>query len=77
MIKYTVHKTKGSFTLKGTETSESIKIAKDHPRFKWVGKQQGRIVTVTDTRWSSSKDYFGAYKVSVKPKAKGPKSKKI
>jgi len=72
MIKYTVHKTKGSFTLKGTETSESIKITKDHPRFKWVGKQQGRIVTVTDTRWSSSKDYFGAYKVSVKPKAKGP-----
>jgi predicted ATP-dependent serine protease len=71
MNKYTAHKSGSAFTLNHIEGGEALTIEKNHPKFSWVAEQASakRVITITNTRWSSAQDYFGAYapKKSVSP----------
>ena len=68
MQKYTFKKSGNDFKLANINSKETLTVGTDHPKHSWLTKQSGRIVTITDTRWSSSKDYQGHYKVSSSPK---------
>jgi predicted ATP-dependent serine protease len=62
MQKYKISKTSGGYTLHnlGNGSNESIGI--NHPKYDWVGKNQGRVITISDKgRWNSSQDYTGVY----------------
>jgi len=59
---YTIHKDKDTFTLKGIKSKDTIAIVKAHKKFKWISKNEGRVISISDTRWTSQKDYHGAYK---------------
>ena len=65
---FTIEKTGSNFTLKGITTGDTITIGKTHKKFKWISKNEGRVITITDTRWTSQKDYHGAYKSTVSRK---------
>ena len=62
---FTIEKTGSTFTLKGITSNDTITIGKAHKKFKWISKNEGRVITITDTRWTSQKDYHGAYKLNV------------
>ena len=65
---FTIEKTGSTFTLKGITSNDTITIGKAHKKFKWISKNEGRVITITDTRWTSQKDYHGAYKLNVSRK---------
>ena len=68
MQKYTFKKSGKDFKLANINSKETLTVGTDHPKHSWLAKHSGRIVTITDTRWSSSKDYQGHYKVTSSPK---------
>ena len=68
MQKYTFKKSGKDFKLANINSKETLTVGTDHPKHSWLAKHSGRIVTITDTRWSSSKDYQGHYKQTVSPK---------
>lgn len=68
MQKYTFKKSGKDFKLANINSGETLTVGTDHPKHSWLEKNTGRIVTITDTRWSSSKDYQGHYKASASPK---------
>ena len=73
MQKYTFKKSGKDYKLANINSKETLTVGTDHPKHSWLAKQTGRIVTITDTRWSSSKDYQGHYKA--KTVSKGMKIK--
>lgn len=77
MQKYTIKKQGGAFKLSNINSKETITVEATHPKHSWLEKQTGRIVTITDTRWSSSKDYQGHYKSSAAPKKVNVKLSKL
>lgn len=68
MQKYTFKKSGKDFKLANINSKETLTVGTDHPKHSWLAKHEGRIVTITDTRWSSSKDYQGHYKQTASPK---------
>ena len=68
MQKYTFKQSGKDYKLANLNSKETLTVGTDHPKHSWLAKHQGRIVTITDTRWSSSKDYQGHYKQTVSPK---------
>ena len=68
MQKYTFKKSGKDYKLANINSKETLTVGTDHPKHSWLAKHSGRIVTITDTRWSSSKDYQGHYKQTVSPK---------
>lgn len=62
MQKYTFKKSGKDYKLANINSKETLTVGTDHPKHSWLTKNEGRIVTITDTRWSSSKDYQGHYK---------------
>lgn len=75
MQKYTFKKSGKDFKLNNLNTSESILIDPAHTKHSWLANNSGRIVTITDTRWSSSKDYQGHYQSQKAPSSKQIKVK--
>ena len=67
---FTIHINGTSFKLKGIDTNETILIEPGHNKYEWVDKNQGRVVNISPSRWSSAKDYHGAYKQFVKAQVK-------
>ncbi len=61
MNKYLIEKDGKEFKLQNTQTNDLVIVDRDHKKYKWVEKNMGRVVTITDTRWASSKDYNGLY----------------
>lgn len=43
------------------ESGKSITIQKDHPKWDWLKKNEGRVVKINNNRWTSQKDYNGLY----------------
>lgn len=74
MNKYTAQKSGNQFTLNHIEGGENLIIKADHPKYNWVAEQASakRVITITNTRWSSAQDYYGAYnpKKAVSPAGK-------
>ena len=68
MQKYTFKQSGKDYKLANLNSKETLTVGTDHPKHSWLAKHQGRIVTITDTRWSSSKDYQGHYKQTASPK---------
>ena len=68
MQKYTFKKSGNDYKLANINSKETLTVGTDHPKHSWLAKHSGRIVTITDTRWSSSKDYQGHYKATSSPK---------
>lgn len=68
MQKYTFKKSGKDFKLANINSKETLTVGTEHPKHSWLAKHSGRIVTITDTRWSSSKDYQGHYKQTSSPK---------
>ena len=68
MQKYTFKKSGKDYKLANINSKETLTVGTDHPKHSWLAKHSGRIVTITDTRWSSSKDYQGHYKATSSPK---------
>ena len=77
MQKYTFKKSGKDFKLANLNSKETLTVGTDHPKHSWLAKQTGRIVTITDTRWSSSKDYQGHYKQTVSPSKMNIKLSKL
>ena len=77
MQKYTFKKSGKDYKLANINSKETLTVGTDHPKHSWLAKHQGRIVTITDTRWSSSKDYQGHYKQTVSPKKMNIKLSKL
>lgn len=77
MQKYTFKKSGKDYKLANINSKETLTVGTDHPKHSWLDKHQGRIVTITDTRWSSSKDYQGHYKQTVSPKKMNIKLSKL
>lgn len=68
MQKYTFKKSGKDFKLSNLNSKETLTVGTEHPKHSWLTKNKGRIVTITDTRWSSSRDYQGHYKSTSSPK---------
>jgi len=68
MQKYTFKKSGNDYKLANINSKETLTVGTDHPKHSWLAKHSGRIVTITDTRWSSSRDYQGHYKATSSPK---------
>tara|TARA_B110000285_G_scaffold69145_2_gene79548 strand:+ start:294 stop:1352 length:1059 start_codon:yes stop_codon:yes gene_type:complete len=68
MNKYTFKKSGADYKLSNTDKKETLTVGTDHPKHSWLSKNQGRIVTITDTRWSSSNDYQGLYAATMPTK---------
>lgn len=68
MQKYTFKKSGKDFKLSNLNSKETLTVGTEHPKHSWLAKNSGRIVTITDTRWSSSRDYQGHYKSTSSPK---------
>lgn len=64
---FTVHINGNNFDLKGINVDETITIEPGHSKYEWIEKNQGRVINITPTRWSSCKDYHGAYDQYNKP----------
>ena len=77
MQKYTFKKSGKDYKLANINSKETLTVGTDHPKHSWLAKQTGRIVTITDTRWSSSKDYQGHYKQTVSPSKMNIKLSKL
>ena len=77
MQKYTFKQSGKDYKLANLNSKETLTVGTDHPKHSWLAKHQGRIVTITDTRWSSSKDYQGHYKQTVSPKKMNVKLSKL
>lgn len=77
MQKYTFKQSGKDYKLANINSKETLTVGTDHPKHSWLAKHQGRIVTITDTRWSSSKDYQGHYKQTVSPKKMNIKLSKL
>jgi predicted ATP-dependent serine protease len=82
MIKqqYTITKTETGYALTQFEGLDQIQIGIDHPKYDWVGKNQGRVVNINGNRWTSMQDYYNYYGTNPKPtketKAAGAEAKK-
>ena len=62
MQKFTIEKTTGGYNLNPVEAGSPINIGINHPKYDWVGKNQGRVVTISDKgRWNHGTDYWGYY----------------
>ena len=77
MQKYTFKQSGKDFKLANLNQKETLTVGTDHPKHSWLAKHSGRIVTITDTRWSSSKDYQGHYKTTSSPKKLSVKLAKL
>ena len=77
MQKYTFKKSGKDYKLANINSKETLTVGTDHPKHSWLAKHSGRIVTITDTRWSSSKDYQGHYKQTVSPSKMNIKLSKL
>jgi len=62
MKKFTIEKIEGGYNLNPVEAGSSIKIGTNHAKYDWVGKNIGRVVTISDKgRWNHGTDYWGYY----------------
>lgn len=64
---YTISKTDTGYALTQFEGLEQIQIGIDHPKYDWVGKNQGRVVNINGNRWTSMQDYYNYYGTNPKP----------
>lgn len=73
--KYTIHKIKDLFELRSVSTAHKITIKEDHPKYDWTKSlKSDRLVSISaGGRWSSSKDYNGAYGNTIPTASKSTK----
>jgi len=53
----------GGIELLDVESREQIYIEQDHKKYDWLLGNTGRVITISGTRWNSSKDYNNYYGV--------------
>jgi predicted ATP-dependent serine protease len=75
---YTISKTATGYALTQFEGLDQIQIGIDHPKYDWVGQNQGRVVNINGNRWTSMQDYYNYYGTNTKtpkvsPQASTPK----
>ena len=51
----------GQIELMDVNSRKQTYVERDHEKYDWLIKNQGRVVSVNNGRWTSSKDYDGYY----------------
>ena len=57
----TMQISKGRIQLTDVETKKVITLTKDHPKYNWFLKNEGRIIKKNGQKFTSTKDYRGHY----------------